>query len=157
MLLARDHHARRRAGPGAANDVLFLVPICKAGGARVAPRLPLHLDFLSTPGRGLPPMPWAAPKGTCLPCHGMRVSSMPPPVLPRQIKSAPHKSYQKCLANAQGNVSLGVVQWVQIKHVPAVGVLDGAGLRELKGQRGTFKPGPGGHGRDGAPPTPAWD
>lgn len=116
-------------GPGAAH-LLFLVPICRAGGARVSPHLPLHLDSLPPPGQGLPCVPWAAPKDTCLPCHGMRVSSAPPPVLPRQIRVHPAKSYQKRLPDAQDHVSSGIIQWVQIKHVPAVGVPDGAGLRE---------------------------
>lgn len=34
-------------------------------------------------------MPWEAPKDTCLPCHEMRVSSVPPPILPRQIRVHP--------------------------------------------------------------------
>lgn len=34
-------------------------------------------------------MPWVALKDTCLPSHEMRVSSTPPPILPRQIRVHP--------------------------------------------------------------------
>ena len=100
------------------------LPIFKKQGGSRAVAITYYTDFTlfyPPPGQGLPCVPWAAPKDTCLPCHGMRVSSAPPPVLPRQIRVHPAKSYQKRLPDAQDHVSSGIIQWVQIKHVPAVG------------------------------------
>ena len=81
-------HTGKSLSPSS-NTVGFSIPICRAGGARVSPHLHLHLDSLPPPGRGLPSVPWEAPKDTCLPCHEMRVSSVPPPILPRQIRVHP--------------------------------------------------------------------
>lgn len=91
------------------------------GGRTVSSHFPSHLGFpVSAWLRAATRPPVPSRKGL-----GRILSS-------RQSRSRP--PYHKGLPDACEHVSLGTVEWVQIKHVAAVGVPDGAGLREQKGQ-----------------------